>query len=35
MISRAGVVIFVFGNKLEDIEVKEADGMWKEFEIAE
>lgn len=34
MISRAGVVIFVFGNKLEDIEVKEADGMWKEFEIA-
>ncbi|HTI08439.1 MAG TPA: hypothetical protein VL832_07770 [Puia sp.] len=34
MISRAGVVIFVFGNKLEDIEVREADGMWKEFEIA-
>ncbi len=34
MVSQAGVVIFVFGNKLEEIEVREADGMWKEFEIA-
>ncbi|HEY4208791.1 MAG TPA: hypothetical protein VGM31_18315 [Puia sp.] len=33
MISRAGVVIFVFGNKLHDISIKEADGMFKEFEI--
>ena len=34
MISQADVVIFLFGNKLEDISVKEADGMLKEFEIA-
>ena len=34
IVSQAGVAVFVFGNKLEDIEVKEADGMWKEFEIA-
>lgn len=34
MLSQAGVAIFVFGNKLEEIEVREADGMWKEFEIA-
>jgi hypothetical protein len=34
MISQAGTVIFLFGNKLEDIAVREADGMKKEFEIA-
>jgi hypothetical protein len=34
MISRAGIAVFVFGNKLEDISVKEADGLLKEFEIA-
>jgi hypothetical protein len=34
IISQAGVVIFIFGNKLEDISIREADGMWKEFEIA-
>lgn len=34
MISRAGTVIFLFGNKLEDICIREADGMRKEFEIA-
>jgi hypothetical protein len=34
MISRAGAAVFVFGNKLEDISVKEADGLLKEFEIA-
>ncbi|HVU56846.1 MAG TPA: hypothetical protein VHD83_17410 [Puia sp.] len=34
MISQAGVVIFIFGNKLEDISIREADGMMKEFEIA-
>jgi hypothetical protein len=34
MISQAGIVIFLFGNKLEDIAVREADGMRKEFEIA-
>jgi hypothetical protein len=34
MISQAGVAIFLFGNKLEDIAVREADGMKKEFEIA-
>lgn len=34
MISRAGTVLFIFGNKLEDISVKEADGMLEEFEIA-
>jgi len=34
MISRAGVAIFIFGNKLEDISIREADGMVKEFEIA-
>jgi Sir2- and TIR-associating SLOG family len=34
IISRAGVSIFLFGNKLEDITVREADGMWQEFEIA-
>jgi hypothetical protein len=34
MISQAGTVIFLFGNKLEDIAIREADGMKKEFEIA-
>lgn len=34
MIAQAETVIFLFGNKLEDIEVREADGMLKEFEIA-
>ena len=34
IISQAGIVIFIFGNKLEDISVREADGMLKEFEIA-
>jgi hypothetical protein len=34
LISQAGTVIFLFGNKLEDIAVREADGMRKEFEIA-
>jgi Sir2- and TIR-associating SLOG family len=34
MISQAGIAIFIFGNKLEDISVREAEGMWKEFEIA-
>jgi hypothetical protein len=34
MIAQAETVIFLFGNKLEDISVREADGMIKEFEIA-
>ncbi|HVV06625.1 MAG TPA: hypothetical protein VHC96_20480 [Puia sp.] len=34
MISQAGIAIFIFGNKLEDISIREADGMLKEFEIA-
>ena len=34
LISQAGVAIFVFGNKLEEIAVREADGMLEEFEIA-
>lgn len=34
MLSDAGIAIFLFGNKLEDISIREADGMWKEFEIA-
>jgi hypothetical protein len=34
IISQAGTAIFLFGNKLEDISVREADGMEKEFEIA-
>ncbi|HEY4061099.1 MAG TPA: hypothetical protein VGM30_04325 [Puia sp.] len=34
IISQAGIAIFIFGNKLEDIAVREADGMLKEFEIA-
>jgi hypothetical protein len=34
MIAQAETAIFLFGNKLEDISVREADGMIKEFEIA-
>lgn len=34
MISRAGVSIFMFGNKLVDGEIKLADGMQNEFDIA-
>jgi hypothetical protein len=34
IISQAGIAIFLFGNKLEDISIREADGMLKEFEIA-
>jgi hypothetical protein len=34
MISQAGTAVFLFGNKLEDIAVRKADGMRKEFEIA-
>jgi hypothetical protein len=34
MIAQAGTAIFLFGNKLEDIAVRHADGMRKEFEIA-
>jgi hypothetical protein len=34
MISRADIAIFLFGNKLEDICIREADGMQKEFDIA-
>lgn len=34
MISRAGVSIFVFGNKLEDGEIVLANGMKSEFDIA-
>jgi hypothetical protein len=34
MIAQAETAIFLFGNKLEDISVREADGMIIEFEIA-
>ena len=34
MIALAGTAIFLFGNKLEDIAIREADGMRTEFEIA-
>jgi hypothetical protein len=34
IISQAGIAIFLFGNKLMDISVREADGMREEFEIA-
>jgi len=34
IISQAGTAIFLFGNKLEDIAVRHADGMKKEFDIA-
>jgi len=34
MLDEAGVALFIFGNKLEDISIKEADGVLKEFDIA-
>ena len=34
MLDEAGAAIFIFGNKLEDISIKEADGVLKEFHIA-
>jgi hypothetical protein len=34
MISRAGAAIFIFGNKLDDIAIKDADGVVAEFEMA-
>jgi hypothetical protein len=34
MISQAGVAVFIFGNKLQDISIREADGMIEEFQIA-
>lgn len=34
MIAQADSAIFLFGNKLEDIAVREADGMREEYEIA-
>ena len=34
MIAQAEVAIFIFGNKLMDIAVREADGMIEEFQIA-
>jgi hypothetical protein len=34
IISRADTALFVFGNKLDDISVKDADGIENEFEIA-
>ena len=34
MIAQAETAIFLFGNKLEDISIREADGMMQEFEIA-
>ena len=34
MIAKAGIAIFLFGNKLEEIAIREADGMRQEFEIA-
>lgn len=34
MISRAGVSIFLFGNKLENEKIQKAGGMLSEFEIA-
>ena len=35
MIGKAGIAIFVFGNKKDEKgEIIEADGLWKEFEIA-
>lgn len=33
MISKAGIAVFVFGNKLVDGKVKNSDGMIEEFEI--
>ena len=34
IIPQAGITLFLFGNKLQDIAVREADGMLQEFEIA-
>jgi hypothetical protein len=34
ILARTGIALFIFGNKLEDISIKESQGMWKEFEIA-
>jgi len=34
MISEAGIAIFIFGNKLQDISIREAEGMIEEFRIA-
>ncbi len=34
MISLAGVAIFVFGNKLQDGKIVDANGVFREFEIA-
>jgi hypothetical protein len=34
IMARTGVVLFLFGNKLDDISIKESEGMWKEFEVA-
>ena len=34
MISYAGIAIFLFGNKFEEDQVKSADGVRREFEIA-
>jgi len=34
MLSEAGIVIFIFGNKLEDIAIREAGGVLEEFRIA-
>ncbi len=33
MISKAGIVVFVFGNKLVNGEIKDSNGMEEEFEI--
>jgi len=34
MISRAGISIFIFGNKVKDDKIIDADGVYKEFKIA-
>lgn len=34
MISKTGIAIFIFGNKISDNSVMNADGVYKEFEIA-
>lgn len=34
MISRSGIAVFMFGNKLKEERIIEADGMYQEFEIA-
>lgn len=34
MIERAGIIIIIFGNKENNGEIVEADGVYKEFEIA-